>query len=563
MTRIGLALLVVAGFAAAACSGSDQQDIQLDSVPSTSAGGPSSATTPTADTVPGSTTTTGTETGGTPAATDAPLAAADVTIALDPARAGPVIQPEIYGVTSNLSAAQLQQAGMTVNSWGGNPVSRYNFMLGNAFNTGADGEFRNTSFGFPAGDQAQRFTAGNAAAGVKTRLAIPTLGWVAKNADDTTCSFPTGGGGCAPASEAGNCSQPKLTTDPNRTSVASTPAQVASWLTAMAAAGAVPDYVAMDNEPELWGVTHYDVHPKCPTYEEILDKFLAYAPVVREALPTAAITGPVACCWYDYWRIAPGPADGSGEDYISWFLDKVKAHDDQAGARSLDYLDVHYYPQGDLYNDNDDAETDARRLRSTQSLFDPAYKDESWITEPIQFVPRMKQAIAEHYPGTKLFISEWNFGNDKKINGALAIADVLGIFGQEGVDAATYYRNPEPGSPGSFAFTMFGNYDGKGGRFVGTSIAAASTNAADDRVGAYAALDQSTGVLRVVLVNRDPTKPLAVGLDTGSFHAADQVNRYEYGPDSLNAIRASTVSPRGAIRLPAASITMLVLEPAS
>ena len=33
----------------------------------------------------------------------------------------------------------------------------------------------------------------------------------------------------------------------------------------------------MDNEPELWGDTHYDVHPTCPTYEEILDKYLTYA----------------------------------------------------------------------------------------------------------------------------------------------------------------------------------------------------------------------------------------------------------------------------------------------
>ena len=34
------------------------------------------------------------------------------------------------------------------------------------------------------------------------------------------------------------------------------------------------EFIAMDNEPELWGHTHYDVHPACPTYEEILDKYL-------------------------------------------------------------------------------------------------------------------------------------------------------------------------------------------------------------------------------------------------------------------------------------------------
>ena len=48
------------------------------------------------------------------------------------------------------------------------------------------------------------------------------------------------------------------------------------------------------------------------------------------------------------------------------------------------------------------------------------------------------------------------------MNGALAIADVLGIYGREGVDAAAYWRNPPVGSPGCFAFKMHGNYDGAG-----------------------------------------------------------------------------------------------------
>ena len=38
--------------------------------------------------------------------------------------------------------------------------------------------------------------------------------------------------------------------------------------------GSTSEFIAMDNEPELWGDTHYDVHPECPTYEEILDKYL-------------------------------------------------------------------------------------------------------------------------------------------------------------------------------------------------------------------------------------------------------------------------------------------------
>ena len=129
----------------------------------------------------------------------------------------------------------------------------------------------------------------------------------------------------------------------------------------------------MDNEPELWGFTHYDVHPECPTYEEILDKYLTYAERSARSLRTARLAGPVMCCWYDYWGTAPGPADGSDEDFLTWFLRNVKAHDDEYGRRTLDVVDVHYYPQSDVFNDDTDEETNARRLRSTRSLWDPTY----------------------------------------------------------------------------------------------------------------------------------------------------------------------------------------------
>jgi hypothetical protein len=481
-----------------------------------------------------------------------------VTVTIDTAKTGATISPAILGVSSTLTADQLHQAGLTVNSWGGNPSTRYNYDIGHAWNQAADFEFRNTNYNDPAPDSALAYVRDNKAAGVQTRMAIPTLGWVAKDDDQDTCSFPSGDG-CLPASAVGNCKDPKVEADPTAANVRSTPEQVSAWLQRMAAAGSTPDYVAMDNEPDLWGYTHYDVHPRCPTYEEILDKFVTYADVVQRAMPGVAITGPALCCWYDYWHIAPGPTDGSGQDFVTWFLDQVRAHDQQSGQRSLAYLDVHFYPQSDVFNDKDDPQTNARRLRSTRALWDPTYTDESWINDTIQFIPRMRTAIADHYPGTKLFISEWNFGNDKKINGALAIADVLGIYGREGVEAASYWRNPEVGSPGWFAFTMHGNYDGKGSRFSGTSVATESTD--DNRIGAYAALDPSTGVLRVMLVNRDPDGDHAVSLQLNGFDAAAQATRYTYGASDVTRIVPGTVDPGSPIELPASSITVLELAP--
>ena len=59
----------------------------------------------------------------------------------------------------------------------------------------------------------------NAAAGIQSRLAVPTLGWVAKNDDPDTCSFPDGSGGCRAAGYVGNCNGDGPVADPNLANV--------------------------------------------------------------------------------------------------------------------------------------------------------------------------------------------------------------------------------------------------------------------------------------------------------------------------------------------------------
>ena len=113
------------------------------------------------------------------------------------------------------------------------------------------------------------------------------------------------------------------------------------------------------------------------------------------------------------------------------------------------------------------AATQALRLRSTRSIWDPNYPDESWIngTEgwpTVRLIPRMRDWVASNYPGTKLAITEYNWGALDHINGALAPADALGIFGREGLDLATLWAAPDPDQPGAFAFRMYRNYDGPG-----------------------------------------------------------------------------------------------------
>jgi hypothetical protein len=156
--------------------------------------------------------------------------------------------------------------------------------------------------------------------------------------------------------------------------------------------------------------------------------------------------GPVTWGWCAYFYSAADNC-GPGTDYAShgnvpftpWYLQQMKAYDDAHSLRILDYLDMHYYPQaqGVALSDAGDAATQARRLRSTRSLWDPTYADESWIAGVaegpyVRLIPRMQEWVNAYYPGTKLAITEYNWGALDHINGALAQADVLGIFGARG-----------------------------------------------------------------------------------------------------------------------------------
>jgi hypothetical protein len=222
-------------------------------------------------------------------------------------------------------------------------------------------------------------------------------------------------------------------------------------------------------------------------------------------------------------------------------------------------LDIHYYPEG-VYNDNIDPATAAHRLRSTRSLWDKTYVDESWIGEPVNLISRMKQLLAEHYPGTKLGISEWNWGADKTLNGALAIADVLGGFGREDVYLAGYWRYPELASAGFYAFKLFTNYDDRGGHFGDTSVQALS--GAPDQISAYASLNNASDRLTLLLVNKDPNNDMAVSLDIKNFHQNGAATLYRYSAANSDRIVSAPLAlgQQNTVTLPAYSISLLVFE---
>lgn len=244
----------------------------------------------------------------------------------------------------------------------------------------------------------------------------------------------------------------------------------------------------------------------------------------------------------------------------------MKAYEQAHGTRVLDYFDEHIYPQqSGVFSGGEDAATQALRLRSTRQLWDPTYVDESWINQPVQFIPRLRSLVDENYPGTKLAITEYNWGALDHIDGALAEADVLGIFGREGLDLATLWDPPTSTEPGAYAFRMFRNYDGNGGSFGDTSVRAGSAD--QDKLSVYAAERSSDHALTVMVVNKttgDLTAPVSV---TGSTAPNGSAQVYRYGQDDVTSIAHPADQPLTdggfTATFPAYSVTEYVLPAGS
>ena len=509
---------------------------------------------------------------------------ASVNVNVDATAAVHPISPYIYGVAS-AGATFLKQNNLTLERWGGNPTSRYNWRLGSAMNTASDWYFENTDYDNTCstpGCATDEMVAGDRSAGAASLITVPTLGWVAKNTSLDTCGFsvakygpqqqtdpyrPNCGNGVKPSGQdiTGN--------DPTDTSVRSTPADIQAWVRHLVAKfgttahGGVKFY-AMDNEPELWYTTHRDVAPNPLTYSGLYNEFETYAQAVKAADPSAMIDGPIPWGWsayfdssYDYVHQTQSDRLAHGNlPIIPWFLQAVRAHDKKTGKRTLNVLDIHYYPQGNnVFEGAADPATAALRLRETRGLWDSQYTDESWIGAQVDLIPRMRAWINAYYPGTKLGISEWNFGADNTVNGALAIADVLGIYGREGVYLASYWTHPNAGSPGARAFDMYRDYNGLDGTFGNDSVGTVSSSPGS--LMAFGSLRTSDHRLMVMLVNQKPDTQEVVHLSVKHFTPGATAQIYRYGPGSSSIVNlGSTPASRSkSVSVPPYTIELVVM----
>jgi hypothetical protein len=506
----------------------------------------------------------------------------DVNVTVNGAADVHAISPYIYGVAFG-GTSYLKNNDLTLDRWGGNAITRYNWRLGSASNTASDWYFENTNNGNACtspGCAVDQTVQADRAAGVASLITVPTIGWVAKNASLDTCGFKVSKYGAQQQTDpyrpnCGNGIKPNGTpitgNDPHDTSVKSTPSDIKAWIQHLvgkfgtAAHGGVRFY-AMDNEPELWNSTHRDVHPQPLTYQGLYNEFESYATVVKQVDPSAMIDGPIPWGWSAYFDSSYDYAHNTTSDRVAhgnlpilpWFLKTVRAHDVKTGHRTLNVLDVHYYPQeSNVFGNDNDPATDALRLRATRSLWDPTYADESWINDKVDLIPRMQRWIKQYYPGTKFGISEWNFGDEEAMNGALAVADVLGVLGRDNVYLASYWTHPGATAPATQAFDMFRNYDGKDGTFGNRSIEANSNS--PSHLMAFAATRTLDKKLTIMLVNQQPTAEEVASLSLKSVSVGSMAQVFELGPGDQSIVNAESIASSTSMSVTVAPNTIELL----
>jgi hypothetical protein len=473
---------------------------------------------------------------------------APATVGVDAAQNVHTIDPNIYGAAFATSA-QVADLHLTINRNGGNGSDTYSYPQ-DATNHASDWYFESIAAGSGNGQSIDSYVSDTQAGGAQPSLTLNLFDWAAKlgAGGSVLGAFPVSVYGAQQSTDpwAPNFGNGVYTNgtnitgnDPNLAYSANSPASEQAWIQHLintfgdSQHGGV-QYYTLGNEPGIWNETHRDIHPAGDTLTELRDRIIAYASMVKSLDPNAKILGPEEWGWTNYFISGADAAAQNwsatynGMNAEAWLLDQLRQHDAASGQRLIDYFTLHFYPQGGQFSDDVSQSMELLRNRSTRSLWDPNYVDESWIANTgidggkVNLINRMKQWVNSYYPGTKIGLTEYNWGAEGDMNGATTQADIWGIFGREGLDLANRWTTPATGSPAYLAMKMFRNYDGNGSGFGETSVGASVDN--PDQVSAFAAR-RADGTLTVMAINKNlydssnPSAKTSITVNLSNFTA--------------------------------------------
>jgi len=468
---------------------------------------------------------------------------------------GHAINPAIYGINSlaNGKAAYLAADSAMLGSdrMGGNRMTGYNWE-NNYSNAGSDYQHNSDNWmtqnplPTPAGSGGAvgNFVERNLGLGRKPIVQLQMAGYVAADGNG-----PVTADQAAPSSRWKKVAFAKgspFSLTPSTTDSAVYMDEEVDFLVKQfgrADQGGVP-YYSLDNEPALWGGTHPRIHPQSLTFQELLDKSEALSKAIKAVDPSAKVLGSESYGAMEMWKCYSGTPNSIPEcsDWSSYaskydwavaaFLGEMKARSAAAGKRLIDVLAIHWYAEdkgdsrindGSQINGGTAKDIEAR-LQAPRSLWDTTYLENSWIpsamtgNKPVYILARTLKSIDTTWPGTRLALTEYNYGGENHWSGALAQADVLGVFGKLDLEAA----NLHTAFSGHLeaAFRLYRNFDGKGNGFGDTYVAA--DNPDSTVFSTYASLDsKNPNLLHVVAINKSASaKSVTLALSGKAWQSA-------------------------------------------
>jgi len=481
------------------------------------------------------------------------------------------ISPYVYGTNS---------PGWETSGWrtpltraGGNRLTAYNWET-NASNAGSDWQHQNDALMGATdvpGEAMRKAVASAHEHGAAVVITVPIIGRVAADKN--------GGGDVNKTPDYLNkrfvVSLPRkdgpFADPPDPTDGRVYQDEFVSWLEKkFPQSGRPPIFYCLDNEPDLWASTHARIHPDKVRFDEIVRLNAEYASAVKRVAPKALVFGFVSYGWHGLTTLQDAP-DRDNRDFTEFFLQEMAAAEKRAGHRLVDVFDFHWYPEargGKRRVTDDDAspEVAAARIQSARSLWDPSYKESSWVANaaggPIRLLPRLREKIDRNYPGTKLAMTEYYYGGGDHISGAIAQADVLGILGREGVFAAALWHLGRTDDRFiNAAFAMFRNFDGRQGAFGDTGLGV--TGGDPSRASLYASVDPQKRTVLVAINKSDAACLLQVEVKEIPVFRSIGVYRLTAAEPRPVAQEDQAPKDNAALRLelPPLSVSTFVLRP--
>jgi fibronectin type 3 domain-containing protein len=546
------------------------------------------------------------ESGNSPEANATPAAAAvNVTITVNPANTH-AISPYIYGTNfygGNTNAPAL----LTMDRAGGNRWTAYNW-INNGSNAGNDYFYENDDYlcsgtcnAGIAGEAVRTLIAADQIAGLASLVTLQMQGYVSKDTalvqvpqpfPNLTYFRPLVDKKSTASAQPFTLAPPPASTDNNvyMDEFAWALDQKFPGKNIFGASPAHPTFVSLDNEPELWNSTHAEIQgTTMVTSDAYISKTITLTEALKDQFPNMMVFGPAH---YGFQGLFNWQGElASTPNGMNWFPDKylaaIKTASSSYGKPLVDVYDFHWYPEEyDATSAHtritalaDTTLTDAQIqlvVQSPRNLWDSTFNDATngnsnpWIYQelgsaPINLLGRLQAKINAENPGMKISITEYEGGGWNHIAGTIAEADYLGIFGEQGLFAASFWP---PNGTYDYAIAGFRSYrgfDGATAVFGDTSLQATSSNVANVMV--YASADSTTaGHYIFVAINRSNSSQVTAitGVTlSGTANLYQITAASASGQNPIHPVLVGTQAVSGnsvKVRLPALSVTTIEVK---